>query len=374
MVYAEHGELEGRVNELGLERLPLRPSTHRPGPATALDLARIVREREIDLVHGWEWPPILESYAATALRPTAVAVGTIMSMSVARFLPDRVPLMVGTAQIRDEACRHRRGRVDLLEPPVDTEQNAPGVRAPVPDQVRGLDGDAFRIVMVSRLVESLKLEGILHAIEAVGELAVEHRVQLLIVGDGTAGAQVREAAAEVNSRLRRPVVITPGESSDPRWAYSSADLAIGMGGSALRSLAFAKPLIVQGEGGFFDLLQPTSLPLFLRNGWYGRSALSPRAARDRLVSLLSPLLSSPVLRAQLGEFGRQLVVERFSLGAASISQEEFYYAALRARYSNADRAVDAAKSAAGLANYKVRRRINRSRGLAAVDDFNAVRG
>ena len=95
-----------------------------------------------------------------------------------------------------------------------------------------------------------------------------------------------------------------GALIDPRPAYAAADVMLGMGGSALRGLAFGKPLVVQGEEGFWQLLTPGSAPTFLDQGWYG---LADDA--DRLAAILAELLDSPGLRLTLGTFGRRLVVE-----------------------------------------------------------------
>ncbi len=119
-----------------------------------------------------------------------------------------------------------------------------------------------------------------------------------------------------------------GAVDDPRPVYDTAHVCLGMGGSALRSLAFAKPLVVQGEGGFFCTLDPESVDQFLLRGWYGLDRLGPEQAVDRLVSELVPLLADPARRATLGTFGRGLVADRFSLEAGVRVLETVYEDAL----------------------------------------------
>ena len=103
----------------------------------------------------------------------------------------------------------------------------------------------------------------------------------MIVGDGAARAEVEEAAAAANARAGRRVVVLAGQLGDPRPAYAAADVVLGMGGSALRGMAFGKPLMVQGEGGFWELLTPESAPMFLRQGWYGIGSTATGAAAER---------------------------------------------------------------------------------------------
>lgn len=99
VVYGQPGPLVERVRELGLEFLP-SPAVHRrPTPGVASHLRRTVKERGIDVVHAYEWPPSLEAALACAGQRSVVAVSTVLSMSVAPFIPTNMPLLVGTEQI-----------------------------------------------------------------------------------------------------------------------------------------------------------------------------------------------------------------------------------------------------------------------------------
>ena len=60
-----------------------------------------------------------------------------------------------------------------------------------------------------------------------------------------------------------------GALRDPRPAYAASDIVLGMGGSALRGLSFAKPLVMIGERGFARLFTPETVPEFLQNGMFG---------------------------------------------------------------------------------------------------------
>ncbi|MGI8888435.1 MAG: glycosyltransferase [Nocardioidaceae bacterium] len=371
VVYAPDGPLLSRVHELGLPHVPAPDSRIRPSPGLALDLARLIESMHIDVIHAYEWPPVLEAFAATSLRRRAVTVATVMSMSVPPFLPASVTLTVGTRRILESTLRSR-GAVHLMEPPVDTDANRPDIaqeefsdRYPVPE-------GTHQVVIVSRLVRELKLEGILAAVRAVGKLASSRSVRLVIVGDGASRGEIERAAAEVNAVCRREVILLTGELSDPRGAYDIADVCIGMGGSALRALAFAKPLIVQGELGFFETLTARTVDVFRQQGWYGTgSRIDSIAAEARLVAQLETLLDDVDLRRRLGAFGRQLVVVEFSLERAARVQEDVYCAAIAQRASLGRTLADGCVAGAGLVRYKLDRRLNRLRGTLTVDDFNA---
>jgi glycosyltransferase involved in cell wall biosynthesis len=379
-VISEPGPLVANVTAAGLTHLPLSAERRRPSRTTVRLLRDLADEYKFDVIHGYEWPPGVEAYWAS-LRCRATAVCTVMSMAVAPFLPPSLPLVVGTREIQRAASAGRR-RVHLIEPPVDVRANHPGhpaeefrerfeldVRRTPPSAQGRAEAGPFDVVVVTRLVQELKLEGLLTAIDVTGRLAAELDLRLIVVGDGPARAQVERRAAEANAAAGRRVAILTGQLDDPRPAYAAATVCLGMGGSALRSLAFAKPLIVQGERGFFELLTPETEPVFLSQGWYGLGA-SPAEGPARFESAIRTLYGDAALRAKLADHGRALVVERFSLEQAAKTQLEIYERALTERPS----AADGLTVACGVLAHKLRRRIHRLRGTAARDDFNAVAG
>ncbi|MFB4316860.1 glycosyltransferase family 4 protein [Actinomadura sp. 21ATH] len=374
-IVSEPGPLVDRVRAEGIEHFPLDAGRRRPAPATVRRLRALVGERGFDVVHGYEWPPGLEAFHAVRNRRGAAAVCTVMSMAVAPFLPPSLPLVVGTEQIRRQVLE-RRGRrpgaVHLIEPPVDVRANAPGHPDAEFRRRFGLERGPVDIVAVSRLAAELKLEGLLTAVEVAGRLAADTPLRLVIVGDGPCRGRVEERAAEVNARAGRRVVVLTGQIDDPRPAYAAATIALAMGGSALRAMAFARPLIVQGERGFFEPLTPETSGTFLDQGWYGVGG----AGADRLEAVLRALIGDEERRRELGEYGRGLVVERFSLEAAARVQERIYERALDAARTGAGLAVrrDAASTVGRVLAYKVERRARKLRGTVALDDFNAVAG
>ena len=133
IVLSEPGPLVERVRGMGLEHLEIPLHRRRPSLEVIGRLVRLVRERRVDVVHGYEWPPVIEAFFGPGLRLRTPVVGTVMSMSVAPFFPRTVPLLVGTEQIREAALAAGHRRVTLLEPPVDTEADNPSV-----------DGSSFR--------------------------------------------------------------------------------------------------------------------------------------------------------------------------------------------------------------------------------------
>lgn len=377
-VIGDDGPLVDMVHGLGLAHIPVPFRRRRPSPPLGLRIRAMVRRQNIDIVHGFEWPPGLEAAFAVYGRPGSAAVCTVMSSGVAPFVPRTMPLIVGTHILQQRTAARRPGPVFLIEPPVDTVQNSPGHPTAQFRARYGLDRpiagrNPLTIAMVCRLVPELKLEGILAAVDATAALSAEAPVRLVIVGDGVARDEVAARAAKANAQAGRDAVILAGELLDPRPAYAAADIMLGMGGSALRALAFGRPLVVQGERGFWEPLTPQSQERFLHQGWYG---IGPGAGgTERLAEILRPLLLDADLRAQLGAFGRDLVVSRFSLQAAARAQADIYRQALAwTARPGALRAatLDGFRSSAGLFRYKIKARYQRIRGTVPRDDFNTV--
>jgi hypothetical protein len=175
---------------------------------------------------------------------------------------------------------------------------------------------------VSRLSIELKLDALVDIIDAAAILAASHPVRLIAVGDGDARSHLEARAAAVNGRFGRTVVSLVGAMSDPRTAYAAADIVVGMGSSALRSMAIGKPLVVQGEAGWSLPFSEETLSTFLWQGFYGVG--DGTAGGTRLAAQLEPVVVDAQLRSELGAYGRSIVTERFSLRRAAGIMEEIY--------------------------------------------------
>jgi glycosyltransferase involved in cell wall biosynthesis len=168
----------------------------------------------------------------------------------------------------------------------------------------------------------LKQESLERAIDAIELLAPEHTARLVIVGDGSAAAELQSRADAVNARLGRNAVILTGALIDPRPAYAAADVMIGMGGSILRGMAFGKPCIVLGEQGFSDVFEPSTAKMFFWQGYYGLGDgdLSP----EPLAHQLRRLVASPDLRAELGRFSLDTIEQRYALAPLAADLDALY--------------------------------------------------
>jgi glycosyltransferase involved in cell wall biosynthesis len=322
VVYGRPGPLVDYIESRGLEFVPARELRYRPAPSRIAQLASLARRRRLDLIHAYEWPPCLDAYFGAHLGGGVPLLCTVLSMWVSPLVPPSIPLIMGTEALAEEARKAHRAPVWALEPPIDTVADAPSLDGAAIREEFGIGAEELLVVSVSRLSLELKLEALVEAIDATGRIADERPVTLLIVGDGPAADSLRARAEQVNRRRGREVVKFAGARLDPRPAYAAADLVVGMGSSALRAMAIAKPVIVQGEGGFSRVFEPASYDYFLRDGFWGVGDGTDNAAR--LAEQMSDLLGDSERRAALASYGRTTVVERFSLQRAVGLQLDTY--------------------------------------------------
>jgi hypothetical protein len=369
-VFAPTGPLAARVAGLDLPLVAPPRARRRPSPALARHIAGIVRERRIDVVHAYEHHPTIEAFYGATVARRVPTVSTVLSMTVPGWLPRTIPLLVGTPQLA-AATSTRSGPIDLLEPPVDTASDGPHV-----------DGRAFRaafgggegvatVVMVSRLSVLLKLDSVVTAMDAVGRLARQRPVRLVVVGGGEAHAALAARAAAHNAALGCEAIVLTGPLVDPRPAYAAADVVVGMGSSALRAMAFAKPVVVVGEAGFSAPVGPETVARFLDEGFYG---VGTGRAEDGAASLavhLDELLTATAdERDWLGAYGRALVESRYSLTRAARIAVGSYVDAIH-RCAAGSVAADASATAVRVARWKAVSRLQRTVATGVTADRTA---
>lgn len=289
--------------------------------ARARRIRRFAERHHADVVHVFA-PWLASSAAAAELsRQRRLTVVTNWMMSNVTYTPRAMPLIVGTRQMQEEAQEFHGSRVWLMEPPVDIDREIAGADGAQAFRVQhGISKDEIAAVIVSRVDKHMKAEGIRHSIDAVRYLD-DPRIRLIIVGDGDAFGDISRMAETTNRELQRPAVVLVGAMHDPRPAYAASDIMLGMGGSALRSLAHSKPLIVLGERGFSRILEPATLDYFLTSGFYGDD-LEDRPSQHLSHGLLQ--LMDPARRRELGRFGNELVRSRFGLDVTADALERIY--------------------------------------------------
>lgn len=316
ILFATPGPLAGVVQAKNLRFVPAPDAYLHPSLARMRALRELVCAERPDVIHAWDWWQCLDAYYSVYLPWRVPLVTTDMMPTLARVLPKQVPTTFGTPAMVDIARAAGRKNVSLLLPPIDVHANAPkAVEAHAFRQQYGLDDGCLNVVTVSRLSTWMKSESLIRTIEAVNALGREVPIRFVIVGEGAARARLEVLAQQTNADLGRRAVVLTGALLDPRPAYAAADIVVGMGGSALRAMAFAKPVVVVGERGFSAPFNADTAPSFLYAGMYGiGDGTSDNAL---LMQQLKDMVIERDGLPTLGLFGRRFVEERFALEVVS---------------------------------------------------------
>jgi L-malate glycosyltransferase len=312
VILATPGPMSQMAVDKGLRLLPAPDAHVHPSLSRMRALRAAIRQERPDVLHVWDWWQCLDALYAAYLPMRLPMVVSDMTMTVNRFLPKSVPMTFGTPELKDRAGAAGRRCLEVIVPPVDVAFNAPN--AVSTDEFRhkyGLTEQTINIVTVSRLVKFMKSESLFRTVDAISTLGKKLPLRLLLVGDGDAREELQARADEVNAALGREAVTLAGPMLDPRPAYAAADIVVGMGGSALRGMAFAKPTLIVGESNFSMPFNPDTAEFFGYHGIYGIGDGAPDNAR--LTANLEALARQRAMHAELGSFSRDFVVRHFSL-------------------------------------------------------------
>ena len=314
-MFAASGLLNSLVEQKGIRFIEAPTVTHQPWRTIYRSLSQALDQEKPDLVQVWSWHEyLLAFYPVCIERRIPLLVTDMLSDKMFRGLPRFLMTTWGTAELAEIARRRGRRGAKVLVPPVDIHANSP--EAVLPEKAlrqfenQGFD---FTIVTVTRVAELLKSESIERTMHSIEALSKDFNIRFFLVGDGDAFERLQCLASEINSRQGRPAIVLTGELVDPRPAYAMADIVIGMGGSAIRGLAFEKPVIVVGNKGFSKLVSPDTASYFLYKGFYGIG--DGDADNAQMTALIASLLQSENKRTELAVFGRSFVEEHYSIGA-----------------------------------------------------------
>jgi len=322
--------------------------------AHAAQLTSMARRLHVDLIHVYGmWSLARQVFWGPARFGGLPWVQTVYEMSIAPVVLRHMPLIVGTGYLVDELI-NRPGPTIMISPPVDMVWDSPTSGDAGAFRRENDLGDGLLLGVVSRLDSNMKATSIEVAIEAMRSLAAED-VTLFVVGAGDGGEQLGARARDVNTAVGRDAVRMLGARVDPRPAYVAADIMLGMGGSAARSLAFGRPLIVQGEAGWSKLFEPATAESLARSSYWSPDAVSDPVGD--LVAAVRELSTNAPYRAELGEFGREFAARRFGLEAMTARLASFYRDAVPA-YDRRAWIADLPREARRLFE-KVMRRIQR---------------
>src|SRR6266705_1438143 len=222
------------------------------------------------------------------------------------------PILTGSQSSRDDICRDFRvppGSVHVIPLGVDTRLFHPrsGPRA------------AGRILAVASAADS-PVKGIATLLRAVGKLATERDVHLVVVGRPAAGGPTERLVAELalGDRVRFVTGISDLELAE---LAASAEMAVvpslyeGFSLPAVEHMASGTPLVASRTGALPEVTGDAA-------------ALVTPGEDEELASVLRRLHDSPAERAELADRALRRVRERFAWSAVAQATVGQYLAAM----------------------------------------------
>lgn len=330
----DRGELAGLIEAGGVPVVCLERMGKRFSLATVLALARLMRQRRIDLVHCHLYHANL--YGRLAARLVGIpAIATVHNTYVRRkwhrsllncWLGRGRGLVIAvSAEARNDIIEHDRldpGRVLLLPNGIDIARVDTPLSQAAAKQRLGYAADDFLIGCVGRLEEQKGHINIIRALGLMLETApddLKRRLQLLIVGDGRLRGELEQVATTTGMASR---VHFAGSRGDVAEILRSLDLYVmpslweGLSLAMLEAMAAGLPVIISDVGGAAEVLG---------DGEFGIRV--PPGDIAALAHAVMALVQDEGERRRLGTAARRRVCEHYDL-RERIARLEATYAEL----------------------------------------------
>ena len=298
-------------------------------------IARVIRERHVDIVHTHAWGTLLEGWIAAHLARAPHFIhgehGTMelraLNVRLQRFLWNRADrLLAVSGELADRMTTRvgvRRDRIEVIPNGVDTERFGQIARQKARAAL-SLPPDAFIVVAIGRLVE-VKNYPLL--IDAARQLRDYGRDALfLVAGEGPLRSDMEQriSAAGLNDRVR-----LLGVRNDTPELLAAADAFVltswseGMSNTILEAMAAGRPVIATRVGGNPELVVENTTGFLVR----------PDDPAE-LVHALGTLAGEPELTRDMGERARLRAEREFSLNRMIARYTAIYEGVATGRRAN----------------------------------------
>lgn len=318
------------ADQMEAEGIPVIYCPNQSRPAKylrGLELSRIFKNAEIDILHTHHMPAFIDSAIATRMTRVPVLINTdhckdysiekkhlmIMERAASYFADEIIAVSNHT---REEMIRYEKipaGKLSVIYNGVNIKLT----RKESPEDLRrefGLKPDETLVGTVGRAVDQKGFDLLLRSVPIV--LRRFPKTKFMIVGGGEREQDLRTLAAELGISNR--VVFTS-------WRRDAVDLIQifdiftltsrfeGMPMVLLEAMALSKPIVATAVGG---------VPEVVLNGETGR--VIDRREPELLGNALSECVGDPTLARRMGSYGRARYEKHFTAEAMAAAYEERY--------------------------------------------------
>lgn len=153
----------------------------------------------------------------------------------------------------------------------------------------------------------------LSLLQAVALLHDEFReLRVVIVGDGDRLPEVKQLAAQLNSKWQGEYCQVLGGRSDIPQLLAQAGIVVGVGRVALEAMSTGRPVIVANEFGFYGLLEASTLPFAMQHNFSGRGA-TKQTNPATIADALRQVLTDPERAAAAVQVARAAIESHYSI-------------------------------------------------------------
>jgi glycosyltransferase involved in cell wall biosynthesis len=318
-----HDEVSNKLEKLGHDVLTLdiaKEKFRKFQPRAVLQLARIIKERGIDIVHCQRHKPtVYGTLAAYMAGGKPRVIGHVRGLHrtrnfrrrlLNRLLSGRISRVIAvSAAVHDDLISNNSesyaAKVVTIHNGIDAELfiNPNLTREAVRGRIGITAKGVFVYGTVGRLVETKGQSILLQAFAQVSE-ECPHSL-LVLAGEGRLESELRERAAELG--IQESVVFL-GHRHDIAEVLQAYDVFVlpsvaeGLPGALLEAMAAGLPVIASRVGGVPEILNTPELG----------TMVSPRSVDDLASAMTALYKTTEEKRDEIGEALRERVLEEFS--------------------------------------------------------------
>ena len=189
-----------------------------------------------------------------------------------------------------------------------------------------LEQNTTKIVYISRMDED-RAQVAFHLAEIVPELAkINPDIEVVIVGGGNVYDKLEEKVNKINARLKKRYIVLTGPRTDIYKFAALSDIFVGVSRSALEAMSCEKPVIVAGNEGYLGIFDEDKLQNAIDTNFCCRGLVT--STPELLFGDLEKLLTNEKSENErLGTFGRNIILEKYSLSKMAGDCIKMYKAA-----------------------------------------------
>ncbi len=318
-------------NEIPIYKLPVK-SKH--DPKHYLYLKKLIKEKDIDLLHLHVWNPASCRLAFLAGNHCKIPIITtehdpfklsFFKKLIRQFLQKKVQKIVTVSEENKKLLTtidpQNAQKIAVIHNGIDTTwwqsqilsfQNKD--RKEIKEKIFHAKEDSLIITTISTLHPRKGLKTLIHAAKAVVEKY--SNVKFVIVGQGP---QEKELKSLINKlQLERNVALT-GQQNNIPYILKSSDIFVlpsnreAFGFVNLEAMISKLPVIATKVGGIPEIIQDQ------KNG----ILIKPQSPQEMSQAIIK-LIENPNLRSQLSTTGHKTVVENFNAQSMSKKYQEVY--------------------------------------------------